>query len=293
MTQVHTPFAMRRRDRERGVVLVNVLAMLGMAGAIVALMLSTQERGIETSQAYADTARAQDLARGGVTSAVVALRRDLEAAPEIDHASEPWGRVADRNVRIDGGQFSLSIRDAQDRFNINLLAEGTTTARQTFGRITRRAGVPDPIAAAIARGLTVSGPIDDLSQLALAGEDVVNDLRPFVTTLPGRTDVNINAVGEPLLAILLQNPARAGVLIAQRDRQGFLTPEDVRRARVLLPAGVGYTSSNFVVEVEVTSGSARQRLTADITRTEKAGVKRVDTTRLIWNAATPDRAPPR
>lgn len=285
--------ANKPRSRDRGVVLVNVLAMLGMAGAIVALMLATQERGIETSRAFADTTRARDLARGGVTSAVVALRRDLATAPEIDHRSEPWGRITDRDAEIDGGRFSLSIRDAQDRFNLNLLATGNVSARQTFGRIARRAGVADPIAAAIARGMTVSGPIQDLSQLALAGQDVIEALRPYVSALPGRTEVNINSVAEPLLAILLQNPARASVLIAQRDRQGFLTPEDVRRARVLLPAGVGYTSSNFIVEADVTSGIARQRLTAHVVRSTEGGTERVDANRLIWNAAAPERTPPR
>lgn len=278
-----------QREADRGVVLVNVLAMLALAGAVVTIMLTAQERGVRQSQRQQDGVTARALAHGALTSAVIALRRDLEVAPEIDHSREPWADLAEQQVQIDGGQFSLSIRDAQGRFNINNLARGDRAAFRTFLEIARTARVPEATARSVALGLEQSGEITDLALLTRVGvePDVLGALALYVTALPGKTYVNINAVSEALLAVVLQNPVRARVLIAQRDRQGYLTPEDVRRARVLLPGGLGYTSSHFTVVAEVTSGDARQHLTAEVVRSTKNGAKRVEPRRLKWNAAAP------
>jgi len=285
----------RSRDREGGVVLINVLAVLALASAVVAIMLASQQENIRRGQRDADTQRARALAEGGVTSAQIALRRDLSASPDIDHSSEPWGALAEDGAEIEGGRFSLSISDLQDRFNLNNLIRGGVAARQTFFKIADAAGVPRPVAEEIIRVIEAGGQLSSTRELVLYGiaPDHVVALAGFTTALPGRTKVNINASSEVLLGMLLQNPVRARVLIAQRDRQGFLAAEDVRRARVLLPGDLGYTSDFYRVEVEVLAGTARQRLAADLVRSTDNGIGRVEIRRQIWNAAVSSGTPPR
>ena len=182
-------------------------------------------------------------------------------APELDHRGEAWAAVGQRGIEIAGGTFELEIADAQGRFNLNALVGGGLQAVQTLQAIAAELELAPETAARIAATINVDGPLRELGDLSRragipAGE--VDAMRGLVTVLPGNGDVNVNAAPPELLAILLQNPVQARVLAATRERAGFLTPQDVEAAGVILPPGVGFASDFFQVRTSVRIGETPQ-----------------------------------
>lgn len=264
-------------------ILVNVLLFVAIAAAIVALMLSAQGVAGERTIMLGEAARAGAIARGGELSAVAALRRDALEAPASDHAGEAWGRVAQDEVPIVGGSFDLAIADAQGRFNINSLAGDDPVAIEALGRIAAALRLPPEVSLRVAVLIRTGGPIDDLSPLRSAGLDAATTARleRLVTALPGTARVNLNAASEELLAILLDSPAKARMLVAVRERRGFLTPEDFDGG---LPPGSGFTSDLYWVRTRVTIGDTRQQLTSLIAR-RREGARLVVAPVARWRGA--------
>jgi general secretion pathway protein K len=112
------------------------------------------------------------------------------------------------------------------------------------------------------------GPLTDLTPLGRAGLDpaIVARLSALVTALPYDSKVNLNAVSEPLLAILLDDPAAARRLIVQRQRRGFLTAADLAEQGVTVPPGTGFASDLFWVTARARIGDTGQRMTSLLAR---------------------------
>ena len=249
------------RSGDDGVVLINVLVLLALAASVVTMMLSLADLSIARSQRFSEAGQALALIRAGEASAIAALRRDMIEAPEVDHRGEAWAAVGQRGIEIAGGTFELEIADAQGRFNLNALVGGGLQAVQTLQAIAAELELAPETAARIAATINVDGPLRELGDLSRragipAGE--VDAMRGLVTVLPGNGDVNVNAAPPELLAILLQNPVQARVLAATRERAGFLTPQDVEAAGVILPPGVGFASDFFQVRTSVRIGETPQ-----------------------------------
>ena len=280
--------------REEGMILITVLLFVALAAGVVALMLSGEDAALTRAQRMRDAATAQAAVRGAEASAIVALRRDAVAAPASDHAGEAWGALAERGARIAGGTFDLAIADAQGRFNINALAGDDIGAGLVAVRLATALGLPPELAIRATAFLRQTGPIADLAPLRLFGipPATMAALGGLATALPGRAPVNLNSVGAPLLAILIDNADAAATLIAVRGRQGFLTAEDFQRAGVAVPPGAGFTSDLYWVRTRVTIGDTPQQLTSLLQRRRtQEGVAVVPIGR--WRgAAVPDQAPP-
>ncbi len=284
-----------KREPERGVILINVLVLLGLSAAVVTLMLSLGEIGVARSLRFSEAAQALVLVRGGEQSAIAALRRDMIEAPEIDHAQELWAQAAQRAVAIEGGAFEMAIADARGLYNLNALASGGLQSLQTLQAIVAALELPPQTTARIAASLARDGPLrrlEDLTQRAGIAPEAVADLSRLVTALPGRGEINVNAAPVELIAILLQNPVAARVLGATRTRQGFLTPRDVSAARVILPSGVGFRSDLFELRVTVRIGDTVQSMRSLLQRREgPAGVPEVAVVSR-WDAAATFPPPP-
>jgi general secretion pathway protein K len=262
------------RDRDRGVVLINVLVLLGLAATVVYTMLSLADLSIARSQRFSEAGQALALIRAGEQSAIVALRRDMIEAPEIDHGGEAWGEIAQERIAIEGGSFELTITDAQSRFNLNTLEGGGLQPAQTLQAIAEELGLAPQTATRIATSIVLDGPLRQLGELtARAGvpPEEIEVLGRLVTALPGTADVNINAAPPELLAILLQNPVQARVLAAVRARAGFLTPEAVEAEGVILPPGVGFVSNLFYARTSVRIGGTRQAMESLLQRRRGEG----------------------
>ena len=281
-------------DRERGMILVNVLMIVALAASVLALMLSSEDGALQRSTRLREAARANAIARGGELSAISELRRDAITNPESDNLSEAWANIADAGVAIDGGRFAFVVGDAQARYNVNALARGDVMSRDVFARIVAAAGLDPNLSEQMAVLLALGGPVSDLAALRQIGMDDgdIARLSMFVTALPGDTPVNVNTASEALLAVLLNNPPAARTLVARRERGGGLTSDDLAAARVILPPGTGFTSRYFWSRGRVTIGDTSQQLVSLLQRRTKGDRPEVIAIARWRGAAIPLQAPP-
>ncbi len=246
-------------------ILLNVLAMVAVAVAAVMLMLGTQDPALDRAIRLREAAQALSVARGGELSAIAALRRDMIAAPGTDNRTEAWAKVAQAQTPIEGGTFTLTIADAQGRFNVN---DAAGAGEPVLAAITTALRLDPDIASRIAKSIAERGRVSDLAQLSRAEIDpeTIAKLRSLVTALPGRADVNVNVAAPELLAVLVGDPVGGRILGDRRDRAGLLTPADFAATGLRLAAGAGYTSDHYVVTTTVTMGGTTQTLTSLLER---------------------------
>lgn len=255
-------------ERERGVILINVLLFVAIASAVVLLMITAEEGSLHRSARLADAARARAAALGGELSAIVALRRDAAVAPESDDMTEAWAGVAQHDTAIRGGRFDLEIADATDRFDINLLMTDDPAARALAGRIAAAVGLPDELIEQAVYYVKMAGPVSDLAPLRAAGlpPRALARLSTLVTALPVDSRVNLNSVGEDLLGIMLADPAAAHALVSLRARKGFLTPDDLLLQHVAPPPLSSFRSDLFRLRARARIGDTAQQLTSLLVR---------------------------
>ncbi len=246
-------------------ILINVLAIVAVAVAAVILMLGTEDPALDRAIRLREAAQALAVARGGELSAIAALRRDMIAAPDTDNRNEAWAKVAQAPTAIEGGTFALAIADAQGRFNVNAAAG---SGEPVLAAITTALRLDPDIASRIAKSIAERGRVADLGELIRAEIDpaTIAKLRPYVTALPARADVNVNAASPELLGIIVGDRVGGRILADRRDRAGLLTPTDFTATGLKLPAGAGFTSDHFVVTTIVTIGGTTQTLTSLLER---------------------------
>lgn len=284
----------RGRDEE-GMILVNVLMFVAIAAGLVLLMINREELALDRGLRTREAARALAIVRGGELSALVALRRDGEQAPEVDHVGEPWAKLSENGAPIEGGSFDLAIADAEGRFNINSVRTGEVSSTILFQTIGSEVGLtPEQIVAAV-EYVRLQGPVTDLRPLRLAGVEpkVADRLERLVTALPGTTTLNLNAADEEMLALLFRDPVVAQRLVEVRTRQGYLTAKDLTDQNVSLPRGTSFRSNTFWVRTRATIGGTSQQAATLIQRRRRddGTVEAVPVER--WrNAAVPPGAPP-
>ncbi|KQN39582.1 Type II secretory pathway component PulK-like protein [Sphingomonas sp. Leaf407] len=279
-------------ERERGMILVNVLMFVAIASGLVLLMINREELALDRSIRSREASRALAVVRGGELSALTALQRDARVAAEADYPGEPWGSLSENGIAIDGGRFDLAIADAQGRFNVNSVRRGEDPIPQlVFIRIARAAGLSDEQAVAGIALIRERGPVQDLRPLAaFLPPDKAALLARMVTALPGDTPVNLNAATPELLGVLFE-PAQVQRLLAVRNRQGYLSKEDLTREDVTVPAGTGFQSNHYWVRTRATIGGTVQQGATLIERVKgERGVLAVPVER--WrNAAIPPEVP--
>jgi general secretion pathway protein K len=285
---------MKRRDDETGMILVNVLMFVAIASGIVLLLISREELALDRGLRMREAARALAVVRGGELSALVALRRDAEVAPDVDHVGEPWAKLSETGAPIEGGTFDLAIADAEGRFNLNSLRSGEAASTVLFQTIGHEAGLtPEQIVATI-EYVRLSGPVTDIRPLRLAGIDpkVVAQLERLVTALPGTTALNLNAADEEMLRILFRDPLVAARLAAVRQRQNYLTLKDLSDQNVTMPWGASFRSNSFWVRTRATIGGTSQQIATLIQR-KRLPDGRIEVVPVErWrNAAVPPGAP--
>jgi len=269
---------MRRSDDESGVVLVNVLVVLAIAGGLMVLLVSTQEAALDRVARAVDASVAEQIAYGAEASVVDALRRDLDTAPEVDHFKEPWAlSVIQKEVSLPTGKFSVQIMDLQSKFDINLLANVTLGTQEFARRLFIATGQPPEAVNQISRILGVLGGVARLNDLAAFGvaQTTLDALAPYVTALPVAGTINLNTVDPLLLGIMLQNDNQAGRMVRLRDSRGFITLDAMKDAGVLRPQNSGFTSNAYRVEVFAQTGAAEIRLQSTVIRRNSLGVKAV------------------
>jgi general secretion pathway protein K len=235
--------------------------ILALSSAVLFAMIRLSDTAITRSQHYTDAGQGLALISGGEATAMAALARDARETPEADHPGEAWAAIAQDEVAVEGGTFSLAIEDAQGRFNLNNLAAGDPDSVTILQRILATLDLPDTVGLRIAARLADPTPLQSLEGLVDAGipADQVAVLANLVTVLPGVTPINLNTMPDTMFAVLADNPVQARLLQGIRARTGQLTTEQVLDAGLILTAAAGFTSSYFTVTTRVAIGDAVQR----------------------------------
>lgn len=269
---------MTSRDSDHGVVLVNVLVVLAIAGGLMLLLISSQDTALDRISRSTDASIAEQIAFGAEASVIDALRRDLDDAPDTDHLNEVWAqRVVQEEVLLPTGRFSVQITDLQAKYDINQLSRRTSGTQEFAQRLLIAVEQPAEIAAQISRILDVIGRVDNLRDLAAFGipETALDALEPYVTALPVDGTINLNSVDLFLLSVMLQNKAQARQIARIRENRGHISRETLRDAGILRPQNSGFTSNVYLVDIFAEAETARLKMRTLIVRLNKPGVKAV------------------
>lgn len=270
---------MSQRDADKGVVLVNVLVLLAIAGGLMVLLISGQDRVLSRVSQAADATIAEQIALGAEASVIDALRRDLDTAPEADHLNEPWAlSVIQKETELPTGRFSVAIEDLQAKFDINQLADLSAGTQAFAVRLMTALEQPPQTVNQIVRILRAFGRAKSLGDLAGYGvaPETLAALAPYVTALPVPGAVNLNSVDPFLLEVMVQNPSQSSQLIRQRESRGSLTIDGLRSVGALRPQNSGFTSNVYVVNILAEAGRAKIELETLLVRRNAAGIKTVD-----------------
>lgn len=283
---------MTARTDDEGVVLINVLVVLAIAGGLMLLLISTQEAALDRVTRARDASIVEQIALGAEATVVDALRRDLDEAPDSDHLNEPWAKsVIQSEVILPTGKFSVTVTDVQSKFDINQLA-GITAASQDFMQRLLTALDKDPqIASQIAQILAVTGPLDDPGDLEAFGisPEALAALAPYITALLVAGTINLNSVDPFLLGLMLKNRSLAAQLVRLRDSRGALTLDDLNDVGALRPQNSGFTSNVYHVDILAQAGVAQVRIQTLLIRRNTLGVKAVEIRqrRLVFKTPEP------
>ena len=217
------------RQRDAGVVLINVLVILSIASIVVFLMLTSQDVSLRRAQSMAAATAADALARGAEASAVTALRRDMINAPDTDNYAEPWAQVAQQEAGLSTGRFSVRIRDAQAKLNLTRLAGGAQVEVEALLRVLAELEISRADGIRIAAEIAGRPGLKNLSELRSISAETINALSPFVDFLPATATLNLNTAAPLLLRAVLNNRSAALRLESMRGSAGLLTPKDLER----------------------------------------------------------------
>lgn len=237
------------RQRDAGVVLINVLVILSIASIVVFLMLTSQDESLRRAQSMAAATAADALARGAEASAVTALRRDMINAPDTDNYAEPWAQVAQQEAGLSTGRFSVRIRDAQAKLNLTRLAGGAQVEVEALLRVLAELEISRADGIRIAAEIAGRPGLKNLSELRSISAETINALSPFVDFLPATATLNLNTAAPLLLRAVLNNRSAALRLESMRGSAGLLTPKDLERVGAVQPALTGFTSQNFDIDI--------------------------------------------
>lgn len=270
---------MTPREQDSGVVLVNVLVVLAIAGGLMLLLITSQDASVSRVSRSADASIAEQIVFGAEASVIDALRRDLDDAPEIDHLNEAWALgVIQDEVELPTGRFSVQVTDLQAKFDINQLAITTAGTQEFARRLMIALEQPPEIATQIGRILGAIGSVNDLRDLAAFGipQSVLDAMQPYVTALPAGGTINLNSVDPFLLTVMLQNTAQAREVVRMREARGFVSLEALRDAGVLRPQNSGFTSDVYRIDTLAEAGTARIEMQTVVLRRNAPGIKSVE-----------------
>jgi general secretion pathway protein K len=279
-----------RRSAQRGAALLLAMVILTLVSTLAAGMIWQQSRAIDVEAAERARTQSAWILNGALDWARLILREDGRTGG-ADDLREPWAvplaearlstfLAADRSnaASAEGidAFLSGSIEDAQSRYNLrNLVVEkGQDVSQEEFTkrqrnellilqRLCERAGLPQDLAQRLANALReawadnpgAAAPLapKELEHITWLGFDpaFVERLRPWVTLLPRRTQVNLNTASpEVLAAVLGVDGGSVQRLVQARRGKAF---KSVPEAAAQLPdvqfdnSAVGVATAFFIV----------------------------------------------
>ncbi len=241
------------RIANRGVALITAMLITALASLVAANLAWDNALDVRRTMVLLNNDQAVQVALGAESWVVGILHQDLQES-DIDHLGEIWA-IQLPGFPIEGGDVTGTIIDLQGRFNVNnLIDDNGEVEKKSLERFRRllQALEIDPRFAGLAadwmdRDAEASFPdgaedsiytsilppyrsanqsLTSASELAaLDGMDrqSFRKLRPHITALPGRTNVNVNTATGAVLQSLDENMSASDVegLISERESAGF------------------------------------------------------------------------
>lgn len=244
---------MKTRTASRGVALITAMLITALASMVAANLAWDNALDVRRTTVLLNHEQAVQVALGAESWVIGILHQDLEDS-ETDHLGEIWA-IELPGLPIDGGEVTGNIEDLQGRFNVNnLIDDNGNVVPESLERFRRLLialeldpriagvaadwidsnieasfpdGAEDPIYTGIIppyrsanQSLTSASEFAALEGMA---RESFNVLRPHITALPGRTNININTATGPVLQSLDENLSAADVerLLAEREIAGF------------------------------------------------------------------------
>ncbi|TAL86836.1 MAG: general secretion pathway protein GspK [Rhodanobacter sp.] len=282
------------RARQQGVAIVLALTVVALAALAVTAMMVSQSIWSRRVALTAEHAQARQLVQAGLDWSRAVLSDDRRTST-VDYLGEPWA-LRLPPIPVENGSLTGRIEDQQGKFNLNnLLIDGKLDLAQLdhFRHLLAILGLPPTLAGSLAdwidadsepqpQGgaedayylslpspyLAANRPLIDVAELALVrgfDDGVRARLRPFVTTLPRFTPVNVNTAPPEVIAAMVDGLSLddARMLVARRDQAYFRNLPDFFGQ---LPKGLSVPAKNlsassdfFLVTMQVTIGAARAR----------------------------------
>ena len=297
---------MIRHLKNRGVALITAMLITALASLVAANLAWDNALDVRRTMVLLNSEQAMQVALGAESWVVGILHQDLQDS-ETDHLGEIWAFDIP-GFPIEGGDVTGVIQDLQGRFNVNNLIDDNGRVEEDslerFRRLLnaleldpRFAGIaadwmdsnveasfPDGAEDAIYTGIlppyrSANQSLTSASEFAaLEGMDrqSFNVLRPHITALPGRTNVNVNTATAAVLQSLDEKMSDADVegLIAEREFAGF---GDIQTAfQSLVTPDVLNTleekTSYFQLKVVVRIDTVRVTLYSVLQRSPQGGV---------------------
>jgi general secretion pathway protein K len=277
---------------QRGAVLLLVLVVVALLSALLTDWAFSTLVDLRLTETFRDSNRAYYLARGGVEVGRQLLWMDKN---EYDTPSEMWGVGIPSYPVSEEATVSISIVDADGRFNLNKVVDNfgenpNPLMRDRLRRLLTHLEIDDPDALSDAlidwidrnqatspRGAENSwyqglasplaskdGPLDTVDELLLVKgftPEIVQKLTPHVT-VAGVGRLNLNSAGKDLLLIWDSDvtPGAIDQLLERRQEKPFKSLTEVQEVLGI----VTYSALNRNVDIAVNSQFYQIRSVAQV-----------------------------
>ncbi len=297
------------RHRQRGLALITAMLVVAIVATIAAFLSLGQQVWLRQVQNLFDRSQADSMRHASLDWIAMLLARDAKDN-KTDHLGELWAKSFPP-LPFEGGTITVSISDAQARFNLNNLVRGGQPSAPDIGvfqQLLRLLALEPALTDALIDWLdpdsqTRPGGAEDTEYLSgqhpyrsanqlltsvdelrlVKGFDakIIEKLRPHVVALPVQTTINANTASDIVLAALFPNMSLpvAQQIVQARENQPFTDNAQVLQR---LPpnqnppqAGYGVATSYFLVQVEIGYGRWRRTTLALIERPAGGNAPRV------------------
>lgn len=250
---------------QQGAALIMALLVVALATTLATTLIWQQHNWLRGLENRRDLNQARQLASAGVDWARAVLAEDARKS-RYDHLGEPWAtRIP--TMPAEGGEIGGAVSDEQSKYNLNNLVRNGQRNEleiETLRRLLQSLQLPLSLAGTLADWLDADDvpgghtggssaaaeddyylslrppyraanreltDLDNLLKIRGYTPDIVEQLRPYVTVLPGYNPLNLNTAGALILSAVLHDFPASEIrqIIAERERIPFLDLSDFRQ----------------------------------------------------------------